>query len=112
VSQIIEDAVATVAGIDELRSISSDGRSFVIATFNLNRDLDAASQDIRDAVAGVLNRLPPTIDPPVVQKQDTDSSPILTLAVSGPYSSRELYMMADRYVKNIIESAQGVGQVE
>ncbi|MBL8850954.1 MAG: efflux RND transporter permease subunit, partial [Planctomycetaceae bacterium] len=111
VSQIIEDAVATVAGIDELRSISSDGRSFVIATFNLDRDLDAASQDVRDAVAGVMNRLPPDIDPPVVQKQDTDSSPIITLAVSGPRSSTELYLMADRFVKNVIESAQGVGQV-
>lgn len=112
VSQIIEDAVATVAGIDELRSISSDGRSFVIATFNLDRDLDAASQDVRDAVAGVMNRLPPNIDPPVVQKQDTDSSPIMTLAVSGPRSATELYLMADRYVKNVIESAQGVGQVQ
>src|SRR5690606_32105971 len=51
VSQIIEDAVATVAGIDELRSISRDGQSFVIITFNLNRDADAGAQDVRDAVA-------------------------------------------------------------
>ena len=84
VSQVLEDAVATVAGIDELRSISSDGMSMVMVTFNLNRNIDAAAQDVRDAVAGVLNRLPPGIDPPVVQKQDTDSSPIMTLAVSGP----------------------------
>jgi len=112
VSQIIEDAVATVAGIDELRSISSDGRSFVIATFNLNRDIDAASQDVRDAVSGVMNRLPPDIDPPVVEKQDTDSSPIMTLAISGPRSATELYLMADKYVKNVIQSAQGVGQVQ
>ncbi|MGH7947511.1 MAG: efflux RND transporter permease subunit, partial [Opitutaceae bacterium] len=44
VSQVLEDAVATVAGIDELRSISSDGQSFVIVTFNLNRNPDAAVQ--------------------------------------------------------------------
>src|SRR5687768_10454084 len=111
VAQVIEDAVATVAGIEELRSISSDGTSFVIVTFNLNRNLDAASQDVRDAVASVANRLPPGLDPPVVQKQDTDSSPIITLAVSGPRSSSELYLLADRYVKNVIESARGVGQV-
>ncbi len=111
VSQVLEDAVATVAGIDELRSISSDGTSFVMVTFNLSRNLDAAAQDVRDAVAGVLNRLPPGLDPPVVQKQDTDSSPIITLAVSGPRTPTELYLLADRYVKNVIESAPGVGQV-
>ncbi len=111
VTAIIEDAVATVAGIDELRSISSDGRSFVITTFYLDRNIDAAAQDVRDAVAAVANRLPPGIDPPVVQKRDTDSSPILTLAVSGPRNPRELYVLADRFVKNVIESARGVGEV-
>jgi HAE1 family hydrophobic/amphiphilic exporter-1 len=111
VSQVIEDAVATVAGIDELRSISSDGMSIVMVTFNLSRNLDAAAQDVRDAVGSVLNRLPPGLDPPVVQKQDTDSSPIITLAVSGPRQASELYLLADRYVKNVIESAPGVGQV-
>jgi HAE1 family hydrophobic/amphiphilic exporter-1 len=111
VSSILEDAVATVAGIDELRSISADGRSFVIITVQLDRNIDAAIQDVRDAVASVLNLLPPGIDPPIVQKQDLDSSPILTLAVSGPRSPRELYVLADRYVKNVIESSRGVGQV-
>jgi HAE1 family hydrophobic/amphiphilic exporter-1 len=111
VSQVIEDAVATVAGIEELRSISSDGMSFVIVTFNLNRDPDAGVQDVRDAVGGIRNRLPPGLDPPVVQKQDTDSSPIITLAVAGPRKSSELFLLADRYVKNVIESAPGVGQV-
>lgn len=111
VSQVLEDAVATVAGIDELRSISSDGMSMVMVTFNLNRNLDAAVQDVRDAVSSVRNRLPPGLDPPVVQKQDTDSSPIMTLAVSGPRTASELQLMADRYVKNVIESAPGVGQV-
>jgi hydrophobic/amphiphilic exporter-1 (mainly G- bacteria), HAE1 family len=111
VTQILEDAVATVAGIDELRSISSDGRCFVLVTFNLDRRLDAAVQDVRDAVAGVLNRLPPGIEPPVVQQQDLDSSPIITLAVSGPRDPTELYLLADQSVKNVIESAHGVGEV-
>src|ERR1041384_2089240 len=77
VSQIIEDAVATVAGIEELRSISNDGSSFVMVTFTLDRDVDAAIQDVRDRVSGIVNRLPPTVDPPVVAKSDTDSSPII-----------------------------------
>lgn len=112
VSSVIEDAVATVAGIDELRSISADGRAFVIVTVELDRDIDAAIQDVRDAVASVRNQLPPGIDPPIVQKQDLDSSPIMTLAVSGPRTSRELFVLADRYVKNVIESSRGVGEVQ
>lgn len=111
VSQLLEDAVATVAGIDELRSISRQGVSLLILTFNVNRDIDAATQDVRDAVNSVLNRLPVDIDPPVVRKQDVDSSPILTLAVSGHRDQRELYVLADRCVKDVIESAPGVGQV-
>jgi hydrophobic/amphiphilic exporter-1 (mainly G- bacteria), HAE1 family len=112
VSQVLEDAIATVAGIEELRSISSEGSSIVIVTFNLSRRMDAAVQDVRDAVAGVLNRLPRGIDPPVVRQQDTDSSPIMTLAVSGPRTGRELFVLSDLFVKNVIESAKGVGMVE
>lgn len=111
VTQVLEDAVATVAGIEELRSISSDGQSFVIVTLALDRNPDAAVQDVRDAVAAARNRLPPGLDPPVVQKQDIDSSPILSLAVSGPLTPTELYHEAERSVKNVIESAPGVGQV-
>lgn len=112
VSSVIEDAVATVAGIEELRSISWDGRSFVIITAELDRDIDAAIQDVRDAVSAVSRRLPAGMDPPVVMKRDLDSSPIMTLAVSGPRSSRELFVLADRFVKNVIESARGVGEVK
>jgi HAE1 family hydrophobic/amphiphilic exporter-1 len=111
VTQILEDAVATVAGIEELRSLSQEGRSILLITFGLTRRLDAAVQDVRDAIAGVSRQLPPAADPPVVRQQDLDSSPVLTLALSGPFSSRELYVFADRAVKEVVESAAGVGAV-
>lgn len=111
VTAVIEDAVATVAGIDELRSISWDARSLVLVTFQLDRDTDAGVQDIRDAISAASRRLPPGLDPPTVQKRDLDSSPILSLAVSGPRTPRELFMLADHHVKNVIESSKGVGQV-
>ena len=101
VTQPLEDAVATVAGLDELRSISNDGVSMLMLTFRLDQNINVAAQDVRDAIAGVLNRLPPDIDPPVVQKQDLDASPIMSLAVSGPRDTRELYFLADRYVKSV-----------
>lgn len=111
ITQRLEDAVATVEGIDELRSISSEGSSLLILTFTLDRDIDAAAQDVRDAVNSVANLLPPGTDPPVVRKQDLDASPILSLAVSAQRDVRELYVLADRYVKNVIESSAGVGRV-
>ncbi len=111
VTQIVEDAVSTVAGIEELRSISTDGSSLCLITFALSREIDAAVQDVRDAVAAVSNRLPRTVDPPVIQKSDLDSSPIMTIAVSGERTATELYFLADRFVKGVIESSKGVGQV-
>ncbi len=111
VSQVIEDAVSTVAGIEELRSISNDGSSLVLITFSLDREIDAAVQDVRDAVSAVSNRLPRTVDPSIVQKSDIDSSPVMTIAVSGEKSPSELFLLADRYVKGVIESSPGVGQV-
>jgi HAE1 family hydrophobic/amphiphilic exporter-1 len=111
ITQRLEDAVATVEGIDELRSISSDGSSLLLLTFQIDRDIDSATEDVRDAVNGVLNRLPPGTDPPVIRKQDVDASPVMSLAVAGERDRRELYVLADRDVKNIIESARGVGSV-
>lgn len=112
VTQWIEDAVSSVEGIDELRSITSEGASLVILTFHLDRDIDAAAQDVRDAINSIRNQLPPDIDPPVIHKSDLEASPILTMAVFGQRDSRELFVLADRYVKDVIESARGVGEVE
>jgi HAE1 family hydrophobic/amphiphilic exporter-1 len=112
ITKHLEDAVATVAGIDELRSISSEGASLLLLYFTLDRDTDAAAQDVRDAINAVLDRLPRDTRPPVIRKMDTDASPIMTIALSGPRESRELYVLANRRVKDIIESAPGVGQVD
>ncbi|MGB7951671.1 MAG: efflux RND transporter permease subunit, partial [Candidatus Binatia bacterium] len=110
-SQPIEEAVNTVEGIDELRSISGQGASYVIATFNLNRDIDAAAQDVRDRVATVLNRLPDDVNPPRISKFDNEDSPILTIAVAGNRSLRELSEIADKIVKIQLERSAGVGEV-
>src|SRR2546427_8276891 len=58
VSQKIEEQVNTIQGISELRSISSPGNSLIIITFNLNRQIDVAAQDVRDKVALAIRNLP------------------------------------------------------
>ncbi len=111
VSQPIEEVVNTVDGIDELRSISSQGTSIVIATFKLNRDLESAAQDIRDRVAGLGRQLPEDATPPVVQKFDNDSTPVLTIALSADRSIRELTELGDKTVRPQLERVSGVGEV-
>jgi HAE1 family hydrophobic/amphiphilic exporter-1 len=112
VSRPIEEAVNTIEGIKELRSISGSGNSAVIVTFELYRDIDAAAQDVRDRVATVLRDLPRDADPPIITKSDTDLSPVLTLALAGARSQRELTEIADKVVKVQLERSFGVGEVE
>jgi HAE1 family hydrophobic/amphiphilic exporter-1 len=111
VSQPIEEVLNTIEGIKELRSVNGSGSSFAVVTFELAREIDAAAQDVRDRVATVLRDLPRDTDPPIISKADTDQSPILTLALSGDRSRRELTEMADKIVKTHIERSMGVGEV-
>jgi HAE1 family hydrophobic/amphiphilic exporter-1 len=111
VSQRIEEAVNTVEGLDELRSISSQGQSFVIATFKLSRSIDVAAQDVRDRLNGVMKNLPDDVDPPVVQKRNNDDDPVMTIALYGPRTKRELTEYAERIVKERLERSIGVGDV-
>jgi hydrophobic/amphiphilic exporter-1 (mainly G- bacteria), HAE1 family len=112
VSQRIEEAVNTVAGIKELRSISGAGSSYVIVTFELNRNIDTATQDVRDRMATVVRHLPREADPPVVSKLDNDMAPIMSIALAGDRSLRELTEIADKIVKVQLERSEGVGEVE
>jgi HAE1 family hydrophobic/amphiphilic exporter-1 len=112
VAQPIEEAINTIEGIRELRSINGSGSCFIIVTFELYRNIDAAAQDVRDRVSSVLNDLPEDIDPPTISKSDNDLSPVLTIAVSGDRSRRELTELADKVVKTQIERSFGVGQVD
>ncbi len=111
ISKRIEEAVNTVAGIDELKSISGPGVSNVIVTFALDRDIDTATQDVRDRVAAVLRNLPKDATVPLIAKFDNDSHPVLTAALAGDRPLRELTELADKVVKVRLERSAGVGEV-
>ncbi len=111
VSQRIEEAINTVDGIDQLRSISTNGSSLVMITFTLERDIDTAAQDVRDRVAGVLRELPPDIQAPIISKFDNDQTPVITFALSANRPIRELSEIADKLIKPQIENSLGVGEV-
>ncbi len=108
----IEDALNTIAGIEELRSIATPGNSWVSATFSLERNIDVATQDVRDRVAAILRDLPREADPPIISKFDNDQNAIITIALAGQRSLRELTELADKVVKVQLERSLGVGEVE
>src|SRR5204863_4795127 len=108
----IEGAVNTVSGIDELRSTSLEGVSQVFVTFVLEKNADVAAQEVRNKVDLIVNDLPETAEVPIVQKLDTDATPVLRIAVSAPRSLREVTDIADKQIKRLIEPISGVGNVE
>ena len=112
VTRFVEDSVSTVEGIDNIRSTSTESISIVTVTFNLNRNIDVAAQDVRDAVASIISQLPRDAKPPLIKKLDTDASPVMTLILSGNKTGRELYEIGERDIKDSIESVGGVGQVQ
>src|SRR5881394_3036461 len=108
----VEGAVNTISGIDELRSTSLEGVSQVFITFVLEKNADVAAQEVRNKIDLIVNDLPETAEVPIVQKLDTDATPVLRLAVSAPRSLREVTDIADKKIKRMIESINGVGNVE
>lgn len=106
----IEEAVNTISGIDELRSVSSEGISQVFVQFLLEKDTDVAAQEVRDKVNRAIPLLPQEVDQPVVEKFDPDSAPVLTLSVSADKPVREITEFADKTLRRQLESVTGVGQ--
>ena len=109
ITKPIEAAVNTINGIDELRCSSSQGNGNCTITFTLERDIESATQDVRDKVATV--RFPRDTTPPVVSKFDPDSAPILTLVVFSNRSPKEITQIADQQIKQVLETVQDVGEV-
>ncbi len=107
----LEDAISTVSGLDEINVWAFEGTARIVCTFVLEREIEGAAQDIREKVAGAMNRLPPGVLPPVIAKADPDADPIMTVLVAGPMSRRQLTEIADKEVRRPLQTVSGVGEV-
>ena len=107
----IEEAINTISGIDELTSFSSENVSVVMVSFNLEKNRDVAAQEVRDKVSTILAELPKDADPPIVQTFDPGAIPVVTIAVSGPGSTRDISEYVDKNLRRRLETVYGVGQV-
>src|SRR5262245_10329741 len=106
-----EEALSTLSGLDELQAMTTEGSTRITARFVLERDIADAAQDVREKVSGALRDLPPNILPPVIQKADPDSDSVIAVVVASPRSLRETSEIADKQVKRVLETVDGVGEV-
>ncbi len=112
ITQVIENRISGVSGINFIESSSEDGRSRVTLEFNVGVDIDAATNDVRDKISGVLDNLPEEADPPEVQKQDSSDDVIIWLSLTSPEKTiPDLTDYAERYLIDQFSIIDGVSQV-
>jgi multidrug efflux pump len=112
ITQIIEDRIAGVEGIEFIESSSEDGRSTITVQFGVGRDIDSAANDIRDRVASILGDLPVEADPPEIRKVDSNEDVIMWInLVSDRMNVPELTDYANRYLADRFSVLDGVARV-
>lgn len=112
ITEPIESAVATIPGIVGVSSRSRQGNSTVWIEFEIDRDLDEAANDVRDAVSRVRGRLPEEADEAVVIKNDSSSDPVMRLAITSTrMTTAEITDYVDRFIKDRIITVDGVANV-
>ena len=112
ITQVLEDALAGIEGIDTINARSVNGRSSVSIEFKPTREIEAAANDVRDAVSRVMDRLPDEADAPEIAKVESDADPIIWFNMSSStMDTLQLSDYADRYVVDRFSSLDGVAQV-
>lgn len=113
ITQILEDRISGIEGIETITSRSRDGRSDISIEFSATRDIDAAANDVRDRVSGVLDNLPEEADPPEISKVDVDAQPVLWLNVIHPdWTPMQLTDYAQRVLVDRFGAVDGVSRVQ
>ena len=113
ITQVIEGAVGRVDGLTGIESSSGDGRASTVLRFTATRDIDEATNDVREAIGTVLGELPEGAERPEVLKADIDAQPVLRLALTSEHLvAAELTDLAERVVVDRIATVPGVAQAE
>ena len=110
VTQKIEEALSTIGGVDSIKSTTSNGVSIVIVKFFLDRNIDEATNDVRDKVSAVL--LPKDAKRPLVSKLDIGSAPVIKVFLNTKEKNlQNLMLFADEVAKPMLQKINGVGGV-
>jgi HAE1 family hydrophobic/amphiphilic exporter-1 len=111
ITDILEEYINTIDGIETLQSFSSEGRSQILIEFDLRSDAREKVQDVRDKVQLARAELPPDMDPPIVDKVDPDAAPIISVMIAGDLPIADLTAFADDVAKERLQRIDGVGSV-
>lgn len=112
ITQLVEDRISGVEGIRHINSSSRDGRSTVTLEFDVGRDIEAAANDVRDRVSGLLNNLPEEAEPPEVRKANGGDEVIMWLnLVSDQMTTLQLTDYARRYLTDRLSVIDGVANI-
>ncbi len=112
ITEPLEASINGIQGIKSLQSSSSDGRSSISVEFQLGKDMESATNDVRDRVSQAIRQLPKDVDPPVVSKADADSDPVIAFSMQS--SNRDLLSLSDlakNVLKERLQTINGVSQV-
>jgi hydrophobe/amphiphile efflux-1 (HAE1) family protein len=108
----IEDVLSQVNGVLEITSQSKHNSARITATFDIDRNIDLAVQDVQAKVAQIQRQLPTGVDPPTVSKSNPDDTAIITVGVSGPFARQLLADIARYQLQDALQTIEGVGQVQ
>jgi multidrug efflux pump len=109
VTDVLEEELSSVEGVRTMTSASQEQVSTITLEFTLDREIEAAAQDVREKVARVRGFLPEDVEEPVIAKQEADAFPVMFLALtSKSYSLMELSDIADRQIKPRLQTIPGV----
>ena len=111
VTKRIEDSVATISKIEYIESYSMDSVSIVMLKFDIGKDSDIATQEVKDKVDAILNDLPEDAETPIVEKFDLRALPVLDIVLSGKLDMKDLYELADKRLKDRFSQIEGVARV-
>ncbi len=112
VTDVLEEQINTISGIDSLSSSSYLGKAVTVIEFDIDRDIDAAAADVRDKVNAARKDLPDDIDEPIIKKLDINDTPMVLMMLTGPASYKDKVYFADKVLKVKLESADGVGNID
>ncbi len=113
ITQLLEDRISGIEGVKTINSNSRVGRSSITIEFNLDRDIDAATNDVRDRISRALNNLPEQADPPEVSKANDDESTIVWFVLqSDTMSTLALTDYANRYIVDRFAVVDGVARIQ
>ena len=111
ITQVIEDRIAGIEGVLKIESDSRDERSSIRIEFDVERDIDAAANDIRDRISRVLQQLPPEADPPQIAKSDSTAEAVMFLSFnSEKMTELEVTDYAERYIVDRLSTVPGVAR--